>query len=138
MEVTKTPALGDERRESSKENYRPGHFDYQRLDAFRVARESLVRGQELIRRLPRGQRKLADQLWRALLGAYLQVAEGASRSGDDRLCRYRGARAEAAEAAAAVEAVGLLGLAPLPEAEQLTLLLGRLCAMLTRLSGVGR
>jgi hypothetical protein len=26
----------------------------------------------------------------------------------------------------------------LPEAEQLTLLLGRLCAMLTRLSGVGR
>jgi hypothetical protein len=76
MEVTKKPASEDEKRESSKQSYRPGPFDYQRLDAFRVAREALVRGQELVRRLPRGQRQLADQLWRALLGAYLQLAGG--------------------------------------------------------------
>lgn len=128
----------DEQKATAPEGWRPGPFDYQRLDAFRVARQALMLGYALLRRLPRGHAKLADQLGRALLGAYLQLAEGASRSGQDRSCRYRGARAEASEAAAAVEAVALLGLAPASETEQLMLLFGRLCAMLTRMSGIGR
>ena len=128
----------DEHEAGAPEGWRPGPFDYQRLDAFRVAREALVLGYALLRRLPRGHGKLADQLGRALLGAYLQVAEAASRTGQDRCARFRAARGEASEAAAAVEAVALLGLAPAIEGERLMFLLGRLCAMLTRLSGVGR
>jgi len=46
-------------------------FDHHRLDAFRVAREALVLGDDIARRLPRGHASLADQLRRALLAAYL-------------------------------------------------------------------
>lgn len=44
------------------------------------------------RRLPRGYATLADQLRRALLSAYLGIAEATSRTGADRLARYRCAR----------------------------------------------
>jgi four helix bundle protein len=112
-------------------------FDYQRLDGFKVARETLRLGDALARRLPRGYATLQDQLRRALLSAYLGIAEASSRQGADRLCRFRCARGEACEAAAALEGVLVLNLAP--EAEILTLLalLDRLCAMLTRLAHMG-
>jgi four helix bundle protein len=111
-------------------------FDYQRLDAFKVARETLRLGDALARRLPRGYATLQDQLRRALL-TDLGIAEASSRQGADRLCRFRCARGEACEAAAALEGVLVLNLAP--EAEILTLLalLDRLCAMLTRLAHMG-
>jgi len=115
--------------------YKARRFDYQRLDAYVVAKEALGRGDRLARRLPRGYGKLADQLRRALLSAYLGVAEAASRDGADRRARFRCSRGEASEAAAALEAVLLLGLAPAAEVEPIIALLGRLCAMLTRLAG---
>ena len=118
--------------------YRAGCFDYQRLDAYAVAKEALGRGDRLARRLPRGYGKLADQLRRALLSAYLGVAEAASRDGADRTARFRCARGEASEAAAALEAVQLLGLASAAEVEPIIGLLGRLCAMLTRLAGYAK
>ena len=59
-------------------------FDYQRLDAFKVAREALRLGDALARRLPRGYATLQDQLRRALLSAYLGIAEASSRQGADR------------------------------------------------------
>jgi four helix bundle protein len=118
--------------------YKAGRFDYQRLDAHAVAKEALGRGDRLAKRLPRGYSKLVDQLRRALLSAYLGVAEAASRGGADRTARFRCARGEAAEAAAALEAVQLLGLAPAAEVAPILGLLGRLCAMLTRLAGYGR
>ncbi len=108
-------------------------FDYQRLDAFKVAREALRLGDALARRLPRGYATLQDQLRRALLSAYLGIAEASSRQGADRLCRFRCARGEACEAAAALEGVLLLNLAPEGEILALLALLDRLCAMLTRL-----
>ncbi len=112
-------------------------FDHHRLDAFRVAREALVLGDDIARRLPRGHASLADQLRRALLAAYLGIAEGASRSGSDRLARFRCARGEASEAAAALEAVQLLlRLAPDEKVSAVIPLLDRLCAMLTRLAGL--
>jgi len=114
--------------------WRAGPFGYQRLEAFAVARAALARGHALARRLPRGYGKLQDQLIRALLGAYLQVAEAASRQGADRAARFRAAGAEAAEAAAALEAVVLLGLAREAEVAPVGELLARLCAMLTRLA----
>lgn len=118
--------------------YKAGRFDYQRLDAYAVAKEALLRGDRLARRFPRGYSKLADQLRRALLSAHLGVAEAASRDGADRRARFRCARGEASEAAAALEAVQLLGLAPATEVEAIIGLLGRLCAMLTRLAGYAK
>jgi hypothetical protein len=67
------------------------------------------------------------------LSAYLGVAEAASRSGATLAARFRSARGEASEAAAALEAVALLRLAPIAEVDPIVGLLGRLCAMLTRL-----
>ena len=111
-------------------------FDHHRLDAFRVAREALGLGDEVIKQLPRGYAPLADQLRRALLAAFLGIAEASSRSGSDRLARFRCARGEASEAAAALEAVLLLRLAHRDKVDRVIALLDRLCAMLTRLSGL--
>jgi four helix bundle protein len=88
--------------------------------------------------LPRGYAKLADQLRRALLSAYLGVAEAACRTGNDRLARFRCARGEAAEAAAALDAVAMLRLADHKEVEAIVVLLRRLAAMLTRLAKLAR
>lgn len=118
--------------------WRAGRFDYQRLDAYAVAKEALVAGDRLARQMPRGYAKLADQLRRALLSAHLGVAEAASRTGADRRARFRCSRGEASEAAAALEAVLALQLAPAERVEPIIHLLGRLCAMLTRLAGVTR
>lgn len=119
-------------------DWQAGPFDYQRLDAYRVALQALVEGERLAKQLPRGYAKLADQLRRALLSAHLGVAEAASRTGADRRCRFRCARGEASEAAAALEAVLALQLAPADRVEATLHLLARLCAMLTRLAGVKR
>jgi len=116
----------------------PGIFDHHRLDAFHVAREALRLGDTLARRLPRGYATLQDQLRRALLSAYLGVAEASSRTGADRISRFRCARGEASEAAAALEAVLVLGLASPTETQAVMTLLDRLCAMLTRLAGLHR
>jgi four helix bundle protein len=103
-----------------------------------VALQALVLGDRLARQLPRGYAKLADQLRRALLSAQLGVAEAASRTGADRRARFRCARGEASEAAAALEAVLALQLASTERVQPIIHLLGRLCAMLTRLAGVTR
>jgi len=81
------------------ESQRPGHFDHHRLQAWRVALEALLAGRALCRTLPRGYGKLKDQLERALDGAFTLTSEAAARTGADRACRFRWARAEANEAA---------------------------------------
>ena len=116
----------------------PPRFAHDRLDAYTVAREALVLGEAIAHDLPRGHATLADQLRRALLSAFLGIAEAASRSGADRLARFRCARGEASEAAAALDAVQLLGLAPAERIQPVVELLGRLYAMLTRLAKAGR
>ena len=124
----------DKREGEAPAGWRPGPFEHERLDAFVVARRALCDGERVARRLPRGHGTLVDQLRRALLSAYLGVAEAASRTGADRIARFRCARGEAAEAAAALDAVVALGLAPPAQVQEVVQLLGRLCAMLTRLS----
>ena len=116
----------------------PTRFAHHRLDAFHVAKEALRLGHVMSASFPRGYATLADQLRRALLGAYLQLTEAAARSGADRANRFRCARAEANEAAGAVEAAQVLGLADDASAAELLSLLDRLSAMLTRLGGFGR
>ena len=114
--------------------FKAGRFDYQRLDAYKVALRALELGEKIAKLLPRGYGKLRDQLRRALLSSYLNIAEASSRTGNDRRSRFRCSRGEAAEAAAATEAVALLQLAPASLTDELTELLGRNCAMLTRLA----
>ena len=99
-------------------------------------RQALEAGDAIARRLPRGYANLADQLRRALLSAFLGIPEASSRSGPDRMARFRCARGEASEAAAALEAVQVLRLASDRDLELVLTLLDRLCAMLTRLSGL--
>jgi four helix bundle protein len=110
-------------------------FAHHRLDAFHVAKTALVGGDALVRKLPRGYGPLADQMRRALLGAYLQLTEAASREGSDRRQRFRCARAECNEAAAAVEAALALGLIEEAEATAVLKDLDRLAALLTGLAG---
>ena len=92
-------------------------FAHDRLDAYRVAHEALARGEAIAQQLPRGYAGLADQLRRAQLSVLLGIAEAASRSGGDRLARFRCARGEASEAAAALDAILALGLASRAEVE---------------------
>ncbi len=112
-------------------------FAHHRLDAFHVAKSALVAGDAIVRRLPRGYGPLADQLRRALLGAYLNLTEAAARDGNDRRQRFRCARGECNEAAAALEAAVALGLAPEAQAHLVLVDLDRLAAMHTRLGGFG-
>jgi len=116
------------------QSFTPGPFDHERLEAFAVAREALRLGDRVTRAIPRGYGTLADQTRRALLSAYLQTAEAASRTGADRRARLRCARAEAGEAAAALEAAALLGLADPERVREARDLLARLCAMLKKLA----
>jgi four helix bundle protein len=109
-------------------------FLHHSLDAYGVALEALARAYALAKKLPRGYGPLSDQLRRASQSAFLQLGEGAARSGADRSQRLRCARAEACEAAACVEALGRLGLATSDEVRELLSLLGRLAAMLTKLA----
>ena len=90
----------------------PPRFAHDRLDAYVVAREALVLGEAIAHDLPRGHATLADQLRRSLLSAFLGIAEAASRSGADRLARFRCARGEASEAGAALEACSSSGSRP--------------------------
>lgn len=113
-------------------------FDHHRLHAYEVALHALVLGVKLSKTLPRGFGSLADQLRRALQGAFLQTTEAANRTGNDRIARFRIARAEAGEAAGALEAIERLELADANAIDAVLSLLHRLCAMLTRLAGLGR
>jgi len=112
-------------------------FDYQRLDAFKVARELCALATHSRAELP-----VAMPPYRTNTAARSQrvpcIAEASSRQGADRLCRFRcGARRGMRGRGRAWEGVLVLNLAP--EAEILTLLalLDRLCAMLTRLAHMG-
>jgi hypothetical protein len=120
---------------------RNGHtwnFDHHRLDAYRVALEAMVEGYRIANELPRGYGKLKDQPERALSGAFLQTSEAAARTGADRKARFRAARAEAGEAAAALEGLVAIGVVASRRSDRVLELLWRLCAMLCRLSGLGR
>jgi four helix bundle protein len=115
----------------------PTRFAHHSLDAFAVVLDALRLGDAVARSLPRGYSKLADQLRRALLGAYLQFTEAAGRDGQDRKSRLRCARAEAGEPAAALEAAVALVLVAESKAQPIVVSLDRFCAMVTRLGDLG-
>ncbi|MBI5531603.1 MAG: hypothetical protein HY898_02735 [Deltaproteobacteria bacterium] len=105
-----------------------------RLDARTVAFEALVEGDRISKAIPRGYGKLKDQLARALQGAFSLTSEAAARTGADRACRFRWARAEANEAAAVPEALAQLRAAEPQAVAGVIAKRWRLSAMLTRLA----
>jgi four helix bundle protein len=113
-------------------------FEHHLLDAYWVAKQALVGGMAISRKLPRGYNKLKDQLERALQGQFTQTTEAAARTGADRAARFRAARAEAGEAAGVLEVLVDLKVADAAEVDAVLELLWRLCAMLTRLGRLGR
>ena len=140
-----SPVHEHERRDSitrletrSECSWQRGPFDHERLDAYRIIPQAVVVGEAIAQKLPRGFGELKDQLRRALCASHLRFAEAVYRTGKDRLMRYRCARGEAAEAAAALDLITILGLVPEHETEPVIALLGRFCAMLTRLAQLGR
>ena len=116
------------------DRYRHGAFDHERLDVFAVARSALEQGEAIANKLPPYRANLAEQLNRALLSAYLGVVETAAQTGPPRVTAARAARASAAQAAAALELIEHYELAAVDAIASATHLLGRLSAMLTRLS----
>ena len=113
-------------------------FDHHRLDAFHVARDAMVAGIAITKKLPQGYGKLRDQLDRALIGAFTQLTEGSARTGSDRIARFRSARGEASEAAGLLEGIQALDIVGADEIRPVMASLWRLCAMLTRLAGYRR
>jgi hypothetical protein len=115
------------------QTWRPGPFDYERLDAYQVARDALASGMAVVKRLPEDQIELKSQLRRALVEAFAGVAATASLTGDARRVRAQTARAFASEAAALLDAVVVLDFVKHDDISPAVALLGRLSAMLTRL-----
>ena len=116
-------------------------FNHHNLDAFQVARQALVEGEALAVKLPRGYATLADRNPARAAARVPRRKCNASRSiarAMTRQARFRAALGEASEAAAGLEAVIALRLLPEPRVTPVIALLGRLCAMLSRLSGPRR
>jgi len=79
-------------------------FPHESLEAYRVALRLSAQACELADTIPRGRRKLADQLVRAATSTPLLVAEGANRvSRPDKAHKYTEARSEAAECGAGAD-----------------------------------
>jgi len=112
------------------------HFDHHRLDAWHIAKQALIEGMAILNSVPRGYGKLKDQGQRALCSSFTLTSEGAARTGADRSCRMRWARAESNEAAAVFEALGDLKLVEQARIDAQLDRLWRLSAMLTGLARV--
>lgn len=84
--------------------------------------------------VPRGHRRLADQLSRASTSVVLDIAEGANRiSRGNKRQRFSEARCETGEVAALAELLAILGLTDEQECSSFHTLAARVSAMLTRL-----
>ncbi len=111
------------------------HFDHERLDVYRVTLEFACWRRALVRRLPRGNWDLGDQITRASRSVALNIAEGSGeRSPKDKRRFLRMARRSGTECAAALDlmvAEGLLGEDALQDGREL---LWRIVSMLSRMT----
>ena len=105
-----------------------------RFDAHDVAIELVRALRPLVERMARRDRDLASQLRRAASSVPMNLAEGAARSGADRLHHYRIAAGSAAEIRTALILSEAWGLLDAPSLSLSQALLDRVIAMLHRLT----
>ena len=109
-------------------------FSHHRLDVYRLALELAVSAKRIADEVPRGYRRLADQLIRSGPSVALLIAEGANRyTPAQKRQRFVEARGECGEAAATVEVLARMGLVTGEEARSFGRTADRVAAMLTGL-----
>ena len=109
-------------------------FDHEKLDVYQVAIDFVALADDVVERLPRGRRYLADQLQRAAVSVPLNVAEGAGEfSPRDKKRFYRMGLRSATECAPILDVCKRLKLAEESLVSSGRELLLRLVSMLTRL-----
>ena len=109
-------------------------FDHERLDVYRAALEFASWRRGLVRRIPRGNADLVDQITRASRSVTLNIAEGSGENSPaDKVRFFRMARRSATECAAALDLMAIERMV----AEDALLsgreLLWRIVSMLTKL-----
>ncbi len=116
-----------------EQNRSGGYFGFERLDAYRLAKELVCWvGRDLLPRIPRGFGDLKDQLRRASPSVMLNVAEGSQYESVAMAKKhYRYARASNDECFAALDALDAIGVERLDPGIDMTRRLG---AMLRRLA----
>ena len=119
-------------------------FDHEKLEVYALAIRFVVLADEVVERLPRGRRYLADQFQRAATSIPLNVAEGAGEySGPEKARFYRIAQRSGTECAAILDVCRRLGLVSEERYAAGRELLLRIVSMLVKLgrsarSGTGR
>jgi len=113
----------------------PNRFEFQKLDAYRVAREIAVRLHEA--RI--GDAELRDQATRAAKSAFLGLCEGLPNEQPGLRRRYfTQSRNSLCELAGALDLSAAIGAMALTDAEEVLALALRLKKMLRALTGTGR
>jgi four helix bundle protein len=110
-------------------------LSFERLDVYRCSIEFLALIAPVLDALPRGNAVLADQLRRASLSIPLNIAEGAGKVTEaDKARFYAIARGSAMESAAILDCCLALHLLDPEQVRVGKALLGRLVAMLTKMT----
>ena len=109
-------------------------FAHENLDVFEIALELAEAACSLADTIPRGRRRIADQLIRASTSTPLLIAEGANRLTDaDKLHKFTEARSEANECGAAAQVAQRLNTGDVDKADEVISLARRVGSMLTGL-----
>jgi four helix bundle protein len=109
-------------------------FDHEKLDVYRASIQFSAQANQIISSIPKGNAKLADQLFRASTSITLNIAEGAGLYGKKEKNRsYRIAKGSANECAAAIDLCTELKLAETELCKEAKQNLFRIVSMLTKL-----
>lgn len=109
-------------------------FNHEKLEVHQLGRELNRRMQPLLRRIPRGQANVRDNLDRAARSISRNIAEGAGKwAVADKINFYRIAKGSAAECAACLDELVDCGVMREDAVAELKALLARITAMLIRL-----
>jgi len=109
-------------------------MDHERLDVYKLAIRFLALAFALLRKLPRGEMEIRQQLKRAAISIPLNIAEGVGKPSVPDRARYHAiARGSAMECAALLDVLELATFASTDEVKEGKALLTRIVAMLTRM-----
>jgi four helix bundle protein len=109
-------------------------FDHEKMDVYRLSVDFVVQANEIVEKLPKGRRYIADQLQRAALSVVLNIAEGAGKFAPrDKASFYTIARGSATECAAVLDVCQRLQIVEETTYSRNKSYLDRIAQMLTKL-----